>query len=113
MTDLHIIQTERNRQLYLLAEATNKSVRKTLRSSIHLFDGLLAQQRGSGLHQGQAATDTDLCPGQIAPGMAAYMPPCRGCGRLTTAKGSATMAAPDFGIKSHRLHCPERVGGVI
>ena len=45
MTDLNIIQAERNRQLYLLAEATNKSVRKTLRSSIHLFDGLRAQQR--------------------------------------------------------------------
>lgn len=24
--------------------------------------------------------------------------------------GMATMAAPDFGIKAHRLYCPERVG---
>lgn len=110
MTDLHIIQTERNRQLYLLTAVTGKAARKTLRSSIHLHDGFLAQQRGNAMHQHQVVTDADLCPGQIAPGAATYMPPCVKCGRLTTVRGTATMAAPDFGIKAHRLYCPERVG---
>ena len=108
---LQHVQIERNRLQHLLTEADAKPVRKTLRACVQLIDSLLAQQHGSGLHQRQTVGADDTCPGQIAPGSITYMRPCIGCGRLATAKGSATMTPPEFGIKARRLHCPERVGG--
>lgn len=107
---LQHVQIERNRLQHLLTEADAKPVRKTLRTCVQLIDSLLAQQHGSGQLIRQAVDADDSCPGQIAPGSITYMPPCIGCGRLATAKGSATMTPPEFGIKARRLHCPERVG---
>lgn len=111
MIDIEAIETERSRMVYLLVIATSKAVRKTLRSCIHLLDSLLAQLRGSDLYEPQVVTDTDRCPGRLAIGSTAYMPPCVGCGKLTTARGTATMRPPGMGIKAHRLHCPERRSG--